>query len=163
VPRVADTDVVVVGVRAWPGLVATAELADAGKRVVLLEQEPEASFGGQAWWSFGGLFLVDSPEQRRLRVRDSLELARQDWFGTAAFDRGEGPLAAQWARPTCIRGGRSAWLRSRASASSRRRLGRARRLHARHGNFVPRFHSLGHRPGLVEPFGAGCAQRERRR
>ena len=54
------------------GLVATAELADAGKRVVVLDQEPEASFGGQAWWSFGGLFLVDTPEQRRLRVHDSL-------------------------------------------------------------------------------------------
>ncbi len=83
-----DTDVVVVGA-GLAGLVAAAELTDAGKRVVLLDQEPEQSLGGQAWWSFGGLFLVDSPEQRRLRVHDSLELARQDWFGTASFDRDE--------------------------------------------------------------------------
>ncbi len=95
-PLVADTDVVVVGA-GLAGLVATAELADTGKRVVLVDQEPEASFGGQAWWSFGGLFLVDSPEQRRLRVRDSLELARLDWFGTAGFDREEDHWPRQWA------------------------------------------------------------------
>ena len=72
-----DADVIVVGA-GLAGLVATAELAAAGRRVVLLDQEPEASLGGQAWWSFGGLFLVDTPEQRRLRVRDSAELALAD-------------------------------------------------------------------------------------
>src|SRR4051794_41724417 len=91
-----DADAIVVGA-GLAGLVATAELADAGKRVVLVDQEPEASLGGQAWWSFGGLFLVDSPEQRRLRVHDSLELARQDWFGTAAFDRDQDHWPRQWA------------------------------------------------------------------
>lgn len=54
-----EWDVIVVGA-GLAGLVATAELADAGKKVLLLDQEPEASFGGQAWWSFGGLFLVNS-------------------------------------------------------------------------------------------------------
>src|SRR6476619_2366660 len=81
-----DADIIVVGA-GLAGLVAAAEAADAGKRVVVLEQEPEASLGGQAFWSFGGLFFVDSPEQRWLRIRDSLELALQDWLGTAAFDR----------------------------------------------------------------------------
>ena len=75
-----DADVVVVGA-GLAGLVATAELADAGRRVVVVDQEPEASLGGQAFWSFGGLFLVDSPEQRRMGIRDSLDLAVQDWLG----------------------------------------------------------------------------------
>ena len=70
----SDADVIVVGA-GLAGLVATAELADAGRRVILLDQEPEASLGGQAFWSLGGLMLVDSPEQRRLRIRDSRELA----------------------------------------------------------------------------------------
>jgi len=92
-----DADVVVVGA-GLAGLVATAELADAGRRVILLDQEPSQSFGGQAHWSFGGLFLVDSPEQRRLRIRDSRELAWQDWLGTAGFDRDEDDWPRQWAQ-----------------------------------------------------------------
>src|ERR1700682_3353755 len=85
--RVAyDADVVVVGT-GLAGLVATAELADAGRRVILLEQEPEPWLGGQAFWSFGGLFFVNSPEQRRRGVRDSHELASKDWMATAGFDR----------------------------------------------------------------------------
>jgi uncharacterized protein len=75
-------DVIVIGA-GLAGLVATAELAEAGKNVLLLDQELESSIGGQAWWSFGGLFLVDSPEQRRMGIKDSRELAWQDWLGTA--------------------------------------------------------------------------------
>src|SRR5690606_40215297 len=71
------------------GRVAADELGDAGKRVVILEQEEENSLGGQAFWSRGGLFFVDSPEQRRMRIRDSRELALQDWMGSARFDRPE--------------------------------------------------------------------------
>ena len=78
-----DADVIVVGA-GLAGLVAAAEAADAGRRVLLLDQEPEQSLGGQAWWSFGGLFFVDSPEQRRLRVRDSVDLAWRDWLGGRA-------------------------------------------------------------------------------
>lgn len=83
-----DADVIVIGA-GLAGLVATAELVDAGRSVILVDQEPEQSIGGQAHWSFGGLFLVDSPEQRRLRIKDSRELALQDWNGTAGFDREE--------------------------------------------------------------------------
>lgn len=83
-----QTDTIVVGA-GLAGLAAAAELADAGKRVILLDQEPEQSLGGQAFWSFGGLFFVDSPEQRRMGVKDSKELALQDWMGTADFDRPE--------------------------------------------------------------------------
>jgi len=93
-----DADVIVVGA-GLAGLVATAELADAGRRVVLVEQQGEPDLGGQAHWSFGGLFLVDSPEQRRMGVKDSEELAWQDWQGSAGFDRDDEDLwGRQWAR-----------------------------------------------------------------
>jgi predicted oxidoreductase len=156
VPDVTETDVVVVGA-GLAGLVATAELADAGKRVVLLEQEPEASFGGQAWWSFGGLFLVDSPEQRRLRVRDSLELARQDWLGTAAFDRPEDHWPRQWAEAYLqfAAGEKRAWLREQGIGFFPV-VGWAERggyTATGHGNSVPRFHIVwGTGPGIVAPF-----------
>jgi predicted oxidoreductase len=151
-----QADVVVVGA-GLAGLVATAELADAGKRVVLVEQEPEASFGGQAWWSFGGLFLVDSPEQRRLRVHDSLELARQDWFGTAAFDRTEDHWPRQWAEAYLqfAAGEKRAWLREQGIGFFPV-VGWAERggyTATGHGNSVPRFHIVwGTGPGIVEPF-----------
>ena len=100
-----QADVIVVGA-GLAGLVAAAEVADAGKRVLLLDQEGEQSLGGQAFWSLGGLFLVDSPEQRRLGIRDSLELARSDWQHTAGFDRSEDFWPRQWARGVSgLRGG----------------------------------------------------------
>ena len=90
-------DVIVVGA-GLAGLVATAELAVQGRRVLLLDQEPEASLGGQAFWSLGGLFLVDSPEQRRARIHDSFELAWSDWLATARFDRPEDERPRRFAR-----------------------------------------------------------------
>ncbi|NKY06293.1 FAD-dependent oxidoreductase, partial [Cellulomonas hominis] len=93
-----DADVVVVG-GGLAGLVAADELVRAGRRVTVVEQEPAANLGGQAYWSFGGIFLVDSPMQRRFGVRDSLELAWQDWQGSAGWDRLDGDLAEDaWAR-----------------------------------------------------------------
>ncbi|MFL6024041.1 MAG: FAD-dependent oxidoreductase, partial [Marmoricola sp.] len=91
-----DADVIVVGA-GLAGLVATAELADAGKKVLLLDQEPEQSLGGQAFWSLGGLFLVDSPEQRRMGIKDSYDLALQDWMGSAQFDRESDYWPRKWA------------------------------------------------------------------
>jgi predicted oxidoreductase len=151
-----DADVIVVGA-GLAGLVAAAELADAGKRVVVLDQEPEASLGGQAWWSFGGLFLVDSPEQRRLRVRDSYELARQDWFGTAAFDREEDHWPRQWAEAYLefAAGEKRAWLKEQGVGFFPV-VGWAERggyTATGHGNSVPRFHIVwGTGPGIVAPF-----------
>src|SRR5688572_27194416 len=91
-----SADAIVIG-GGLAGLAAAAELADAGKTVIVLDQEPEQSLGGQAFWSFGGLFFVDSPEQRRLRIRDSKDLALQDWMGTAGFDREEDAWPRRWA------------------------------------------------------------------
>jgi predicted oxidoreductase len=151
-----ETDVVVVGA-GLAGLVAAAELADAGRRVILVDQEPEGSLGGQAWWSFGGLFLVDSPEQRRLRVHDSLELARQDWFGTAGFDREEDHWPRQWAEAYLqfAAGEKRAWLKQQGVGFFPI-VGWAERggyTATGHGNSVPRFHIVwGTGPGVVAPF-----------
>src|SRR5947209_845461 len=152
----SDADAIVVGA-GLAGLVATAELADAGRRVIVVDQEPEASLGGQAFWSFGGLFLVDSPEQRRWRVKDSAELAWQDWLGTAAFDRPEDHWPRRWAEAYVefAAGEKRSWL----TAQGVRFLpnpGWAERGGydaTGHGNSVPRFHiTWGTGPGLIEPF-----------
>jgi uncharacterized protein len=151
-----DADVIVVGA-GLAGLVATAEAAEAGRRVLLLDQEPEQSLGGQAWWSFGGLFFVDSPEQRRLRVRDSVELAWQDWLDTAGFDRPEDEWPRRWARAYVewAAGDKRAWLASMGH-SVIPVVGwaeRGGRLASGTGNSVPRFHvTWGTGPGVVEPF-----------
>ena len=119
-----DADAIVVGA-GLAGLVAAAELADAGRRVIILDQEPEASLGGQAFWSFGGLFFVDSPEQRRLRIRDSRDLALQDWLGSAGFDRDEDHWPRRWAEAYVdfAAGEKRAWLRRRACGFSRSSAG----------------------------------------
>jgi predicted oxidoreductase len=151
-----ETDVVVVGA-GLAGLVATAELADAGKRVILVDQEPEASLGGQAWWSFGGLFLIDSPEQRRLRVHDSIELARQDWFGTAGFDRESDHWPRQWAEAYLqfAAGEKRSWLKEQGIGFFPV-VGWAERggyTASGPGNSVPRFHIVwGTGPAVVAPF-----------
>lgn len=141
------------------GLVATAELADAGKKVLLLDQEPEASFGGQAWWSFGGLFLVDSPEQRRMGIKDSLELAWQDWLGAAGFDREEDEdyWGKKWAAAYVdfAAGEKRKWLYE-MGVRFFPVVGWAERggyLAEGHGNSVPRFHIVwGTGPGIIKPF-----------
>ncbi|MCO5057948.1 MAG: FAD-binding dehydrogenase [Rhizobiaceae bacterium] len=150
------SDAIIVG-GGLAGLVAAAELCDRGKRVVLLEQEGENSLGGQAFWSLGGLFFVDSPEQRRMRIRDSRELALQDWMGSAQFDRPED----EWPRRTAeayidfAAGEMRSWLYDMGMRWFPI-VGWAERggAHAHgHGNSVPRFHlTWGTGPGVVEPF-----------
>ncbi|GFJ94013.1 hypothetical protein Prum_076550 [Phytohabitans rumicis] len=157
-----DADAIVVG-GGLAGLVATAELAAAGRRVILLDQEPESNLGGQAFWSFGGLFFVDSDEQRLMGIKDSHELAWQDWLGTAGFDRGVDDPAGQdyWAYR---------WAEAYVDfAATEKRswlyglgvrwfpiVGWAERgggLADGHGNSVPRFHvTWGTGPAVVEPF-----------
>jgi predicted oxidoreductase len=151
-------DVIVVGAGV-AGLVATHELISRGKKVALVDQENPANLGGQAFWSFGGIFLVDSPEQRRFRVKDSFELAWSDWQGSAQFDRldDEDLWAAKWARAYVefAAGEKRSWLASHG-ISFLPTVGWAERghLHAtEHGNSVPRFHvAWGTGTGVVEPF-----------
>ncbi|UUZ61722.1 FAD-binding protein [Nocardioides sp. B-3] len=75
-------DAIVVGA-GIAGLVATHELVRAGKSVLVLDPENRNNLGGRAFWSLGGLFFVDSPEQRRMGIKDSRELALADWLGSA--------------------------------------------------------------------------------
>jgi len=151
-----DADVIVVG-GGLAGLVAACEVADAGKRVIVVDQEGEQSLGGQAFWSFGGLFLVDSPEQRRLGIKDSYDLALQDWTGSAGFDREEDLWPRRWAEAyvAFAAGEKRGWLRAMghrifpvvgwAERGGYDAMG--------HGNSVPRFHvTWGTGPGIVEPF-----------
>ena len=151
-----DADVIVIGA-GLAGLAATAELVDAGRKVILLDQEPEQSIGGQAHWSFGGLFFVDSPEQRRMRIKDSHDLALQDWMGTAGFDREEDHWPRQWAEAYVdfAAGEKRSWLHAQGVRFFPV-VGWAERggYDANgHGNSVPRFHiTWGTGPGLVAPF-----------
>lgn len=156
-----DADVIVVG-GGLAGLVAAHELVQAGKRVALVDQENPANLGGQAFWSFGGLFLVNSPEQRKLGVRDSVDLAWRDWRGSAGWDRLDGPLAeddwaVQWGRAYVefAAGEKRAWLKQHG-ISLTPMVGWAERGGGQafgHGNSVPRFHvAWGTGTGVSEPF-----------
>lgn len=162
----SEADVVVVGA-GLSGLVAATELADAGRRVVVVDQESEASLGGQAHWSFGGLFLVDTPEQRRMGIRDSYDLALQDWMGSAGFDRAEDHWPRRWAEAyvAWAAGEKRAWLRAQGMRFFPV-VGWAERggyLATEHGNSVPRFHiTWGTGPGVVEPFARRAREAERR-
>lgn len=151
-----DADVIIIG-GGLAGLVAACELAEAKKRVIILDQEPEQALGGQAFWSLGGLLMVDTPEQRRMGIRDSRALAWSDWLGSAGFDRPEDHWPRQWAEAYVdfAAGEKRSWLRERgmrffpvvgwAERGGHEATG--------HGNSVPRFHvTWGTGTGVVEPF-----------
>jgi hypothetical protein len=151
-----DADVIIVG-GGLSGLVAANELAIRGLRVLIIEQEPEQSLGGQAFWSLGGLFLVDSPLQRRMGIKDSYELALQDWMGTAGFDRKEDNWPRKWAEAYVgfAAGEKYSWLRQLGIRFfpvvgwAERGGGEA----SGRGNSVPRFHiTWGTGPGILDPF-----------
>ncbi len=158
-------DAIVVGA-GLAGLVATYELVRAGRTVLVLDQENRNNLGGQAFWSLGGLFLVDTPEQRRMGIRDSLDLALQDWLGSAGFDRNEDHWPRRWAE---------AYVRF-AATEKRDYLrglglrvvpfvGWAERGDGRalgHGNSVPRFHlTWGTGPEVVRVFAEPVLAAER--
>ena len=139
------------------GLVAATEAAEAGKTVFLVDQEGEQSLGGQAFWSFGGLFMVDTPEQRRMGIKDSFDLALEDWMGTAGFDRDEDRWPRAWARAFVefAAGEMRPWLHAKGMRwfpvvgwAERGGYGAVA-----HGNSVPRFHvTWGTGPGVIDPF-----------
>src|SRR5258707_7820737 len=152
----ADADVIVVGA-GLAGLVAACELVERGRSVLIVDQENANNVGGQAFWSFGGLCCVNSPEQRRLGIRDSHELALQDWLGTAGFDRPEDHWPRQWAHAYVdfAAGEKRSWLHERGLQIFPV-VGWAERggYDARgHGNSVPRFHiTWGTGPAIVDVF-----------
>ncbi|MBC7272846.1 MAG: FAD-binding dehydrogenase, partial [Streptomyces sp.] len=162
-----DADVIVVGA-GLAGLVAAHELTSRGRKVALVDQENAANLGGQAFWSFGGLFLVDSPEQRRLGIKDSFDLAWNDWQGSAQFDRvdDEDSWAVRWARAYVewAAGEKRSWLEGHG-IKLLPTVGWAERGDLRadgHGNSVPRFHiAWGTGTGVVEPFVAHAEQAAR--
>lgn len=143
------TDAIVVGA-GLSGLVAATEIAAAGQHVTVLDQEPEQSLGGQAHWSLGGLFFIDSPEQRRLGIRDSLDRAREDWLGAAGFDRAEDHWPRQWAEAYLDFAAREkrSWLHAMGV-----RWFPVVAWAERGRNSVPRFHvTWGTGPAVLEPF-----------
>ncbi len=151
-----EADVIVVG-GGLAGLVAATEVADAGKSVVVVDQESEQNLGGQAFWSLGGLFMVDTPEQRHLRIKDSYDLALSDWLGTAGFDRPEDHWPRRWAEAyvAFAAGEMRPWLKQQGMTwfpvvgwAERGGYGGFA-----HGNSVPRFHiTWGSGPGVLVPF-----------
>ncbi|TGX54315.1 FAD-binding dehydrogenase [Sphingomonas gei] len=161
-----EVDVIVVGA-GLAGLVAASEAVARGASVIVVDQEPEQSLGGQAFWSLGGLFLVNSPEQRRLGIRDSHDLAWQDWLGSAGFDRPEDKWPLRWAEAYVrfAAAEKRDWLRG-LGVSFVPVVGWAERGDGRaegHGNSVPRFHiAWGAGPGVVKPFAelARAAERD---
>jgi predicted oxidoreductase len=151
-----DADVLVVGA-GLSGLVAAHELAAADRSVIMLDTEPPSSIGGQAHWSLGGLFMVNSREQRRLRIHDSVELALADWLGSAAFDRSEDYWPRRWAEAYVhfAAGEQRRWLHDLGVRWFPLVQWAERGGYATpgHGNSVPRFHIVwGTGPALVEPF-----------
>ncbi|MGX9351243.1 FAD-binding dehydrogenase [Shimia sp. W99] len=149
-------DVIIIGA-GLAGLVAAAEAAERGRKVLLLDQEGEQSLGGQAFWSLGGLFMVDTPEQRRMGIRDSHALALSDWMGSAQFDRpeDENPRKVAEAYLEFAAGEMRPWLAERGLRWFPV-VGWAERggdMAHTHGNSVPRFHlTWGTGPGVVAPF-----------
>jgi predicted oxidoreductase len=161
-----NTDVIIIGA-GLAGLVAANELIEKGRRVILLDQESPQNLGGQAFWSFGGLFLVNSPQQRRLGIKDSYELALADWMGTAGFDRKEDFWPQQWAEAYVgfAAGEKYSWLQNKgirffpivgwAERGGYGAIG--------HGNSVPRFHvTWGTGPGIIAPFVNSVTEAEKK-
>lgn len=153
-------DVIIVGA-GLAGLAAAAELGDRGKSVLIVDQEGPQNLGGQAFWSLGGLFMVDTPEQRRLGIKDSHALALNDWMGSAQFDRPEDVYPRQWAEAYLdfAAGEMRSWLYDMGLrwfpvvGWAERGGGFANG----HGNSVPRFHiTWGTGPGVLEHFIRRC-------
>jgi predicted oxidoreductase len=151
-----QSDVIIIGA-GLAGLVAANELVTRGKTVTILDQEGRQNLGGQAFWSLGGLMMIDTPEQRRMRVKDSVALATNDWMGSAQFDRPEDHWPKEWARAYLdfAAGEMRPWLHQLGMRWFPV-VGWAERggsFANGHGNSLPRFHiTWGTGPGVLRPF-----------
>lgn len=160
-----QADAIVVG-SGLAGLAAAAELGDRGKTVIIVDQEPRRFLGGQAFWSLGGLLMIDTPEQRRMGIRDSRSLALNDWMGSAQFDRDEDFWPRKWAEAYIdfAAGEMRPWLHAMGLrwfpvVSWAERGGS---YADGHGNSVPRFHlTWGTGPGCIEHFVRRCEEHEK--
>src|SRR5436305_6819633 len=112
-PGDTQADVVVIGA-GIAGLVATLELLDGGRSVILLDRCRPEELGGLAREAFGGMFMVDTPEQRRSRVHDDVQLALADWTRIAEFGPDD-EWPRRWAEQyvSRARDDVGAWLRER--------------------------------------------------
>jgi predicted oxidoreductase len=68
------------------GIVTAYELLTAGRRVLFIDKDRPENFGGLAKQSFGGVHMIDTPHQRRLKIKDSPELAWHDWQSVAGYE-----------------------------------------------------------------------------
>ena len=152
----ADADLIVIGA-GLAGLVAAAEAADAGRSVIVLDQERRPPSAARPGGRSGGLFLVNSPEQRRLRIKDSADLALADWLGSAGFDRPEDHWPREWAKAYVdfAAGEKRSWIKEQGIGLFPvvQWAERGGYEVGGHGNSVPRFHvTWGTRPGRGDPF-----------
>ncbi|MCW8314013.1 FAD-binding dehydrogenase [Sphingobacterium sp. InxBP1] len=159
-------DAIIIGT-GLAGLTAAMEITNAGKKVLLLDQETEKNIGGQAYWSFGGLFLINSPQQRLMGIKDSFDLAHQDWMSTASFDRPEDYWPRQWAEAYLNFAAAEKYdYLAKLGIKLMFMVGWAERgdgSASGHGNSVPRFHvSWGTGVGVVKPFVEKAYQAERK-
>lgn len=93
------SEVIIIG-GGLAGLVTAYECLDHNKQVLLIEKSKQQDFGGQAKESFGGIHMIDTPHQRRLKIKDNPELAFQDWERVAQFQEND-IWPKKWAKFYC--------------------------------------------------------------
>jgi hypothetical protein len=135
----AQADVIVIGA-GIAGLVATLELLRSGHTVLLADRCAASELGGLAREAFGGMFMVDSREQRRSRIADSERLALEDWLRVAEFYP-EDDWPRRWAEQYVMRAREDVgdWLRA-IGVRFFPVVNWAERGNFSDGNSVPRFH-----------------------
>ena len=161
-PATGEPDVIVVGA-GLAGLVSTLELLRSGHTVLLLDRCRPHELGGLAREAFGGMFMVDSPEQRRSRIRDSERLALEDWLRIAEFGADE-QWPRRWAEQyvTRARDDVGGWLRE-LGVRFFPVVNWAERGNFGDGNSVPRFHlTWGTGKALVQAVWAAIERHPRR-
>ena len=138
-PKPTQPDVIVIGA-GIAGLVSTLELLRSEHRVLLLDRCQPTELGGLAREAFGGMFMVNSPEQRRSRIHDSERLALEDWLRVADF-ASDDHWPERWAEQyvTRARDDVGGWLRE-IGVRFFPVVNWAERGNFSDGNSVPRFH-----------------------